>query len=356
MRYNYTILNSSLAWLLAMAFCCYQAVADQQKLKVGFIAPLSGPAAAYGIASQNGFNMALSELGNKNVEVIYEDDQYSAAKTVTAFKKLTNVDKVDVVISVASTPSNAIAPLAEAAKIPLISWANDPKISKGRSYVVISEQSATVEGKLISDQAIKRGYRSVAYLSSVGDYQTAVAEGVSAGLKDRLVYHEEIASDEKDFRTVILKVKSKTPAAIGICFHPGQFGIFAKQLRDAKITVPLFGCNAMQDSSELEGSGDALAGAWFISASVDSAFEKKYIKQFGNNSAVSGAAVHYEIAKLLTELSDKYFSGINLIAALIESGNRNGAVGSFEVKSDANIQYFNIAMVVKTVGAPRVVE
>ena len=164
------------------------------------------------------------------------------------------------------------------------------------------------------------------------------------------IYREKVSSDEKDFRTVALKIKSQNPSAIGMCLHPGQFGIFAKRLREIGVNTPLFGCNSMQDSSEMLISGGSLHGAWFLSEAVDPEFERRYSKQFGNNNVVSGAAIHYELGKMLAEVNTTDVSGKQLIDKMVGLGIRTGVVGSFKIVQKDELQYFNIDMIVKRIG------
>ncbi len=316
-------------------------------LKVGFIAPLSGAAAAYGTSAKNGFNLALAEFGGGKVDVIFEDDQYTPAKTVAAFKKLVQIDRVDLIVSIASTPSNAIAPLAEAAKIPLIAWANDPKVARARSFVVISEQSAEVEGAKIAREALRRGYQSLALVTSTGDYQSAVKDGLQKVVPTHVVFDEEMPAAEQYFRSLLGKIRAKNPSAIWICFQPGQFGIFAKQARELGINAPLFGCNAMQNSSELRISAGALAGAWYVSPTVDEDFKKKYLTRFGNDDVIAGAAVHYEVGKLLAAFAHTAVQRQGFMPWLFHSGEHRGAVGLFTVKRENEVQYFDIQVAVK---------
>ncbi len=320
-------------------------------LKVGFILPLSGSAASYGIASQNGFEMARAEGCADAVQAVYEDDQYNAAKSVSAFKKLSEINKVDMLVSLASTPSNAVAPLAARAGIPLFSWANDPKVSRGRKFVVLSAQSTEIEGREIVREIKVRGYKSLALVVSTGDYQLSVRQGVLDALSGSIpvVANLEAAADDKDFRSILTKIRAAKPAAIGMCFHPGQFGIFAKQAREMKLDVPLFGCDTMEDPGEIAVSGGALRGAWYDTVAVEPDFEKQYLAKFGNNSVITGAATHYEVGKITCMLAKSGLSREEFVPYLLKSGQRQGALGSFEVKSENDIQYFSIPVVIKKI-------
>src|SRR3982074_1192228 len=78
-----------------------QAVA-QEKLKIGVIVTLSGPAAALGAQVRDGFALAIRDLGGKmagrEVEVVVADDELKPDGAVTKVKGLLERDKVDFVV------------------------------------------------------------------------------------------------------------------------------------------------------------------------------------------------------------------------------------------------------------------
>src|SRR4051812_38262164 len=74
----------------------------QEKLKIGVIVTLSGPAAALGQQVRDGFNLAVKDLGGKmagrEVEVIVADDELKPDGAVSKVKGLLERDKVDFVV------------------------------------------------------------------------------------------------------------------------------------------------------------------------------------------------------------------------------------------------------------------
>src|SRR5207237_6946086 len=75
---------------------------EQEKLKLGMIVTLSGPAAALGQQARDGFNLAVKDLGGKmggrDVEVVIADDELKPDVAVTKVKGLLERDKVDFVV------------------------------------------------------------------------------------------------------------------------------------------------------------------------------------------------------------------------------------------------------------------
>src|SRR4051794_28044767 len=71
----------------------------QEKVKIGVIVTLSGPAAGLGQQSRDGLQLAIKDLGGKmagkDVEVIVVDDELKPDGAVTKAKGLLERDKVD---------------------------------------------------------------------------------------------------------------------------------------------------------------------------------------------------------------------------------------------------------------------
>src|ERR1700756_665251 len=74
----------------------------QDKIKLGVIVTLSGPAAALGQQVRDGFALAVKDLGGKmggrDVDVIIVDDELKPDAAVTKVKGLLERDKVDFVV------------------------------------------------------------------------------------------------------------------------------------------------------------------------------------------------------------------------------------------------------------------
>lgn len=338
----------SLAFLALSYFCPY-ANADESKLKIGFIGSFSGSAQIYGDAARNGFELALDELGRDWVEVIYEDDQFLPAKTVAAFQKLVGADNVDLVITVGSTPSNAVAPLAQSKGVPLVAWASDPKVSRGRSFVIRSYPSGFAEGAAAAYEAEKRNLDKFGVIISTNDYAQSWRGGfVKSVTPFSVVIDEELTGDQQDFKPLLLRARSKGVASYSVCLDPGKSGVFAKQARELNILGPIFGCEYLHDEDEIKTARGALRGAWFPTVPVTDEFRTKYVGKFSNESVISGAAIHYDLAHLLYKAT---LAGPKkpLVDRIVSSGEHKGAVGDFAVKKMDDDQFFEIPLVIKEV-------
>jgi branched-chain amino acid transport system substrate-binding protein len=117
-----------------LSFACVQkggngTTADTgDTIKVGVYGDLTGQTSSFGQSTKNGIELAVEEINNaggvngKKIQLIVEDDQGRPEQAKTVVSKLINQDKVQAVLGeVASTNSLAAAPVAQEAKIPMIS-------------------------------------------------------------------------------------------------------------------------------------------------------------------------------------------------------------------------------------------
>lgn len=336
---------------LFLAICSANNIsAEPYALKVGVIAPLSGAAAVYGNAIKNGLDFYVHEHGPGFVKYIYEDDQFVTSKTVAAYHKLVEVDKVDVLISIASTQTAAIAPLAEKRGIPLIGWASDDRISKGRRWIVRSGMSGFAEGKKAAEEALKKGYQRSGVIISTNDYSDSVRRGFLAKFpKERVLVNEEFLPEERDYRAFIAKLKSLKLDSLYFCINAGSQAIFAKQVKQITASIKLCGCENLHDLNEVKNSDAALIGAWFVTAPVSDAFRKKYVEYYHNDDLISGAAIHYDIAEVLEDFAATGRKTTELIPYFISLGERNGAIGKYRMVKENDDQFFEMELIAKEI-------
>lgn len=347
------ILRKSLILLCFVVFSFQLARAQEnekseRKLKIGVVAPLSGGAHVYGEAIKNGIVLALEQLQNPQLEVVFEDDQFLPALSVTAFRKLVSQDRVDLVFSVASTPSNAVAPLAEQAGVPLIAWASDQKVSRNRKYVIRSYMSGFAEGQTIASEAKRRNLKPVATVITANDYPQSVVEGFLANFpKEDVLLSEEFLPDTEDYRSFASKARAKKIAAFFVCLNPGNSATFAKQVRAAGMQASFFGCENLNDLEVIRSSGGALLGAWLAGASAQESFRQEYIRRFGGDSIISGAAIHYDLIKYLNEVVPRWRQGEKIVELIMGAGQREGKIGRYHPRNVEGDQYIEMKLVVK---------
>ena len=141
--------------------------ANYETIKIGFMAPLSGDAAAYGESIRRGVDLAIKDMGPANVQIIAEDTKCSGPESVSAIQKLINVEKVQVVIGeVCSGATLPAAPIAAQYKVLMVSAsATSPMITQ-EPYVFRTVPSDALQGDFGADLVLAKGYKKLAILHS----------------------------------------------------------------------------------------------------------------------------------------------------------------------------------------------
>jgi len=98
---------------------------SRDPIKVGFLAPLSGPYVQNGRDILNGFLLALDEMGyragGRRVDLIIEDDEAIPAVGLTKARKLVERDKVSLMSgALLSSTGYALAPYVDSMRVPMI--------------------------------------------------------------------------------------------------------------------------------------------------------------------------------------------------------------------------------------------
>lgn len=300
-----------------------------KEVKIGVILPLTGGAAFLGESAQKAAELALKDAGQtrNTYTLVFEDDAFNPVKTVSAVNKLTSLDKVSSIITFGSGTSNAAAPVNEAAKVPRFGLASDPTSAKG-DYNYVNWTPPFKEGELLAQELVKRGYKKVAFVTANHPGTRAVAEAAKAKLAGTGV---EVVSDEistigdKDFRTVINKIKSTKPDMIVLELFSPEIELFAKQAKNLALNVPLTSVESFEWSSEPE----LFEGMWFISdAKIDPAFAEKF-KAAYKSEPKPGATYVYDIVTLMIKMQENskdVIAAKDIPAAIAKMGSYESTV------------------------------
>jgi branched-chain amino acid transport system substrate-binding protein len=319
--------------------------------KIGVIGAFTGEAAAYGYAFRNGINLAFEELNKEkqsSIEFIFEDDQLKPSLAILAAQKLINVNKVDGVICLFSNTCKAIVTHTEKNKIPLIAVGSDSSIVKNKNYSYMFWVTPEKESEVLVPEIEKKNFKKIALVTTIQDGMLANKKSFKEKLSSSisLIYDNEFASTDKDFRSALLKIKALAPDAVCIFLMPGQVGIFAKQLRQLGLTMPLFGNEGLEDKSEFEASNGALENAWFVSGSSGTEEFQKRFKSKYKNSILVPACNGYDSFSILSGYLTSSFRDFNHYVNNL--GFYDGACGKFDVSSDKR---FNLPAVIKLINS-----
>ena len=280
---------AGLAVLLSAA--ASQAMA-QEKIKIGVIVTLSGPAAALGAQVRDGFALGVKDLGGKmggrEVELIAVDDELKPDGAVTKVKGLLEREKVDFVVGpIFSNILQAIHKPVIDTKTFLISPNAGPSSYAGKNcspfFYVTSYQNDQVH-EILGKVAQDRGYKRVYLL--VPNYQAGrdSVAGFKLDYKGEIVEETYMPLNSLDFQVELSKIASSKPDAL-FTFMPGGMGVtLVKQFSQAGLAdkIPVLSAFTV-DESTLPAQQDAAVGMfgganW--APNLDNPQNKKFVAAF----------------------------------------------------------------------------
>jgi len=278
--------------LVALLSLFANASLAQEKIKVGVIVTLSGPAAVLGQQARDGFALAVKDLGGKmagrEVEVVVVDDELKPDAAVTKVKGLLDRDKVDFVVGpIFSNVLQAIHRPVVESKTFLISPNAGPSSYAGKScspfFYVTSYQNDQVH-EILGKVAQDRGYKRVYLL--VPNYQAGrdSAAGFKLDYKGEVVEETYMPLGSLDFQVELSKIASLKPDAV-FTFMPGGMGVtLVKQYSQAGLAdrIPVLSAFTV-DESTLPAQQDAAIGMFGGSnwaPNLDNPQNKKFVAAY----------------------------------------------------------------------------
>jgi branched-chain amino acid transport system substrate-binding protein len=202
-------------------------VLKNEKTDIGILLPLSGDASTYGIEMKYIFDYAIKEINEKGgingklINPIYEDTRCDGKEAVNAINKLITINNIKVTTGwMCSGAVLSASPIAESNKVIILSsGAGSPEVSFAGEYTFRNFPSGDLAGKKLSEVAINNNHKKIAIISENTDY----AIGFSKKFKEeferkegKITSYNIFESSEKDFKTMLLKIKNQDVDAMFI--------------------------------------------------------------------------------------------------------------------------------------------
>lgn len=280
----------AIAFAAALASAGVQA--QEEPVKLGVMLPLSGPAALAGTSILEGVQFAAEEnnanggvLG-RQVELFIEDDEGNATKGVTAVRKLIEQDGVAAISGTyVSGVALAATKVAREFNVPMISAgstssdvtdfneAGDPWFF--RAFPGSREQARQSAQDIVE----KLDATKVAVLHENSVYGKSLSDSLEANLAEaggEIISIESYNPDERDFFSVLTKVRSAQPDAIYIAGLMDAGAQIIKQSAELGIDSQIVGSGSMMSDKLIELAGPASEGF-----AVSSMFEPSTPNEFG---------------------------------------------------------------------------
>jgi branched-chain amino acid transport system substrate-binding protein len=264
----------SLTGALALGFAT--TAPAQADIKIGFQAPLTGPAATDGksaeIAGQmaaDAINAAGGVLGQK-IELVIYDDQAKPDQAIFTANKLIGEDGVKLVVNASySASGRAAAPVFQQAGVVMIAaYGVHPDITRAGDYMFRLVHLGPPQGAATALYIGKTlGLKKISAITMDNDYGQATMDGfLAAAGKYGLEVLNKYSYSLKDrqFGSIVASVKNDNPDAVYATGYFFTAGPLVAQLRAAGVTAPIIGSQAFDSQKFIEIAGPAAEGVYII--------------------------------------------------------------------------------------------
>ncbi|MBI1218028.1 MAG: ABC transporter substrate-binding protein [Rhodobacteraceae bacterium] len=308
--------------------------AGADTIKVGVVAPFSGPFAMYGKQFKDAIDVYVAEHGTKagdhEVQFIYKDTggpNPDTAKSVT--QELLVKDGVNYLAGYTFTPNAlAVAPLVDQAQVPTVIFNAATSIitTKSPYFVRTSFTTPQVAGPL-ADWAIAQGIKTV--VTSVTDYGPGI-DAEKGFVKEfeakggKIVDSIRMPIATSDFSPFMQRIKAAAPNALFTFIPAGPPAFaFVKSYSDNGLSaagVQFLGTGDLDEETTLQGLGDAALG-------IHTSFPYSVAHESAMNTQFKADLAKVDPGAVANFASVGAYDGTEALYRMIAAGGTDGDAG-----------------------------
>ena len=350
------------------------ASAQEQVVKIGHVAPVSGAQAHYGKDNENGARMAIEELNSQGItiggkkikfELVAEDDAADPKQGTAAAQKLCDSKVAGVVGHLNSGTSIPASRIYDQGGVPQVSPAStNPKLTlqnfTGVFRTIANDvQQGTGLGKYATGAL---GAKRVAIIDDRTAYGQGLADETAKAVKEsggEVVAREFTTDKATDFNAILTKIRATNPEVIFYGGMDAQAGPMVRQMKQLGITAKFLTGDGGCSPEMIKLAGDGMSSSAYCSmpglplekmpGGAD--FRERYKKRFNADVQVYSPYAYdaamaiitamqkadsVEPSKYLPELRNSNFPGVIGNVAFDANGDiKEGAVTIYNFKDGA---------------------
>ena len=357
---------------LTLAACGKQSTENANEIivKIGSVAPVTGPQTHIGKDNENGAQMAIDEAnaqgimleGKKAKFVLLSEDDAADPKTATnVAQKLVDQKVKGVIGHLNSGTTIPASKIYHDAGVPQISPSATaiPYTAQGYKGAFRLMTNDEQQGRVLGEfAAAKLGAKKIALIDDRTAYGQGLADQFEKAAKAagaEIVGREYTTDKSTDFTAILTSIKGKRPDLVFFGGMDPQGGPMAKQMKQLGLNAKLLGGDGLQTVQFITLAADAADGVIASSPGVPlesmpggRAFSDKFNAKYGKiqlyapyaYDAASAmikamqAANSSDPAKYLPELAKINFTGVSGQVAFDAKGDiKGGAVTLYQVKN-----------------------
>ncbi len=282
--------------------------ANGERVKIGIVTDLTGPAAYWGESSRQGAELAKKELEQKGykVDLVYEDYQLDATKALTAAQTLVNVDNVNAVYAEFNPAAVSIGSFMKSQNKVFVYDAAVTSPLDGNNNAFKTYLDYQAGGKAVAEKFKAEGITKMGVLKVNLEAGDLFLKGVKEVYGDDTIV-ESYDLGATDLSTQVLKLKEAGAGAVLTSAFEADTLAALKAMQTLEYHVP-YGTvdDSITDNVKTKYPNE-IKGAWtFGFPDVNADFEAKLKANSTKTLATEyGAAITYTHVKQMVEALDQ---------------------------------------------------
>jgi len=336
-------------------------------IKIGNVAPLTGPDSYLGKDNENGARLAVEEINRQGLtingkaitlELLGEDDAGDPKLGTQVAQKLVDSKVVAVVghlNSGVTIPASKI--YSEAGIVQISPSSTNPEYTK-QGYKTAYRMVGTdaQQGPVLAKFALEtlKG-KSIAIVDDATQYGKGLADEfekkiISSGSK--IVIHEATNNKATDFKAILTNIKAKNPDIILFGGMAATGGPFAKQAKELGIKAKIIGGDGICSPTLYELAGDAVeniicstVGIPKESLNNSDNFLKNYHERFKTEVQIYAPMAYDAVMIIVDAMKRSNSTNASDILKAIPTTNYAGLSGqiTFDEKGDLKESYITLS-------------
>ena len=314
---------------------------EKSKFKVGILTCLTGDLGEYGVAIKNSLLLAIDQHKDlfTNIEFIFEDHIYDGKKAISAYQKLKNHDKVNLIFNWGDGPSDALAPILEKDRqASLLAYSEDNFTVSSKYLIQVGNSAKNLSSPLI-DYLKEKKFQNILIIYNPFSY----FERINNHLKDASIKFESLEFPMgSDFNIIIPNIKNKNYDAIGLFLTENDAIQFYKNALKFNLNSAYFGSDIFDSSKFIKNLPNNSENTVYFTVP----------HKYGNDYQLGFSSQVYDLAMLI----GKVFNNINIqnltqeeiVDLILTYPNGMGAGGEYIVDSKSRkISYGSVLKIIK---------
>lgn len=259
------------------------------QVKVGLMMAFTGGSSSMGYGTSKGIQLAKSQLGINNIEIVQMDSKCDPKVAADAVKRLIAQKVVAIIGEGCSSASVAALPAANNAKVVMLSpSASSTTLSIPDDYFFRVVPSDIHQGRFLAQTIFDRGIRKVAVFYTNEPYGSSINKVFQEefeSLGGKVVATASGESDVIDLNSQMAEIKAANPEAVFFAPNSVVSGTAAMKIgREVGITAPYFGADILYNTTIINDAPEATDGLTITSFPTGTKAFKQAIANLDNQA------------------------------------------------------------------------